>query len=167
MKLFEHFSEYERVLVTGPQRSGTRICGKMIACDTGFKYFDEVLFSVNHLHTFKQLLSKHTKSVFQCPGLSHIIEKFSTERTAIIFMIRPIASIILSQQRIKWVSSAEVKNYDVSIHPICEAKYIKWYSVQRSRCHHYFEIDYISLKDHPLWIPSHKRANFKWNQTSL
>lgn len=167
MKLFEHFSEYERVLVTGPQRSGTRICGKMIAYDTGFKFFDEVLFSVNHLSTFEKLLAKHTQAVFQCPGLSHIIETFSTERTAIIFMIRPTASIILSQQRINWVSSAEVKNYDTSQHPICEAKLINWYQKQRNLCHHPFDIKYVLLNDHPLWIPAHKRVNFKWNQTTL
>ena len=39
--MFEYLKEFPVVLVTGPQRSGTRICAKMIAHDTGHRFVDE------------------------------------------------------------------------------------------------------------------------------
>ena len=41
MVVFEYLLHYHYVIVTGPQRSGTRIGAKMIAYDTGYTYVDE------------------------------------------------------------------------------------------------------------------------------
>lgn len=39
--MFQNLAKHSHILVSGPQRSGTRICSKMIVADTGHRHIDE------------------------------------------------------------------------------------------------------------------------------
>jgi len=166
-KMFIYLSRFDRILVTGPQRSGTRIAAKMIASDLGYPYIDEVRFAVGHQLSFAKLLRETSKGVFQCPGMCHVIQKHTAPNIAIIFMRRPTRDIVASQDRIKWVSSSERSNYQCGNQPVCEAKLSRWLNSQRAVCHNCFDLHYDDLKNHPLWIPKNLRSKFKWDQTTI
>ena len=165
--MFQHLSTYNRILVTGPQRSGTRICAKMIAHDTNFSYIDEAYSSTYDLNIFKRSFSTNHNTTFHCPGMCYIINQFSYPDTLIILMRRPINEILLSQLRIKWDDSPELKKYNVNACIISRIKYEHWNKHQKHLIQNYLEINYSSLSQHPLWLPLNKRTNFLWNQTKL
>lgn len=170
---------YGRILVTGPQRSGTRIAARIIAHDTGHAYVDEAEFEVHRGSLFDGILKDRSQIVVHCPGMCYAIEKYSDDDTLIVMMIRPISDIIASEQRIGWKHGPyhEYERYGIDRlkarwerrhgRPISQIKYDHWHSYQRDRIRHYLELDYQSLSDHPLWVPKERRLNFAYNQTSL
>ena len=164
--MFEYLRKYNKILVTGPQRSGTRIAAKAIALDTGYTYIDEKEFKVSNLNQLREILKKD-KIVIQCPGVSAWIQKFSSEDTLIIFMKRDTEDILASQKRINWQQKTEVSKYNRSGGIICLIKYDEWERQQRPIIKHWLELEYESLAKHPLWIPKEKRLNFKARQTKL
>jgi hypothetical protein len=159
--MFEKFTEFEKVFVTGPQRSGTRICAKMIAADTGFKYVDEEDFNMDSLYVLLSILYAKKRCVVHCPVLCRYIHFFASPRNAIVLLRRDIKEIIRSQRRIKWSrEKLELLRYDLGEGIISEVKYEYWDKVQKARIKNAFEIKYDSLKSHPLWIEKKERRNF-------
>ena len=164
--MFERFAEFNRVLVTGPHRSGTRICAQMIAYDTGHEYIDEQDFGVDSLGRLRSHLRTRRRCVAQCPALCRHVHMFSTDDTAIVLMRRNVEDIVASQARIGWVwEQLDLARYDRSDGIIAEIKYRFWEEYQRARIKHAFEIEYESLAGHPLWVPGHLRRNFGPGQT--
>lgn len=164
--MFKWLKKYNRIFVTGPQRSGTRICAEIISYDTGHFYIDESDFFVDSLYMLFSILHIKKKYVIHCPGLCRYIHMFDAKDNAIILMRRSLKDIIASQKRIKWSWEwLELTRYDRSEGKIAEIKYKFWEENQKKRIKNYFEIDYESLKDHPLWVPSSERSEFKSAQT--
>jgi hypothetical protein len=111
--MFEWLSKFERIFVTGPQRSGTRICAKMIARDTGYEFIDETHINMDIFYNFSSFLESKQKFVIQCPTLCRYIHFFDSEDNAIILMCRNVKDIIKSQKRIKWSKEwLELIRYD-------------------------------------------------------
>ena len=175
---FTDLRKYKRVLVTGPQRSGTRIAAKIIAHDTGLRYVDEDEFSAHSESLFGIIVFNEINIVVQCPGMSHIIHKFSEHDTLIVMMIRDIDDIVASEKRVGWDygyfreliklgvpnSSSVLRTARRNKVKPSELKYKLW-NEQKKTIQHYMELDYESLSNHPLWIPKEERLNFKENQT--
>ncbi len=158
--MFEFLENFRIVLVTGPQRSGTRICSRMIAADTAFQYVDENAFHVHDVHEFTQIL-KGKRLVVQCPALCYRIQQHSGKDTAIVLMLRDVADIIASQERINWQGEErELKKYKRQFGVISEVKYTHWFLHQRRKIHNPYEIEYRKLNSHPLWVDPEKRAEF-------
>jgi hypothetical protein len=166
MELFENLRSFDHIFVTGPQRSGTRICSKMISQYLKRIYIDEVLFAVCNQERFQKLIIKHHSGVFQCPGMLHAILQYQKPNDAIVYMIRPLQEILNSQLRINWKDSQEKAHYGKIFTPIADHKNAFWELNVKPKSFHPFEIQYHSLKGLPLWVPSEKRKHFKWNQTS-
>jgi len=165
--MFEKFADFDKILVTGPQRSGTRICAKMIAHDLGYTYIDEDDLHMENLYMMDYFLRKKERNVVQCPALCRYIHIFDWENTAVILIRRNIEDIIASQKRIGWRWEwLELARYDRTEGVIAEVKYQYWEKYQKRKIKHAFEIDYESLAAHPLWVPRDSRQNFKANQTS-
>ena len=174
--MFEELKDYQAILVTGPQRSGTRIAAKMIAIDTGHKYIDETEFGVHSRKGLKALMRKE-RIVIQCPALCRHVHNFSTAATWIVLMRRSIEDSIASEKRIEWEFGAldELWKYGVEYNrlryeaekgkPISARKYEYWENEQRDQLFNYLEIDYESLSAHPLWLPKEYRINFEPYQT--
>lgn len=173
-KMFEELKKYDRIFVTGPQRSGTRICAKIIADSTGFKYIDEKEFNT---HNRKKLLSIASKIgiVIQCPAMCHVIHKLTNNilniKDMVIIMKRPIREIIASQKRIGWDKQRDGKQLELKKYPekegvIARIKY-KHLEKQKKEIKNWQEVKYHSLSHHPMWVDKENRKEFKKNQTKI
>jgi hypothetical protein len=165
--MFEYLKAYNRIIVTGPQRSGTRICAKMIAYDTGMAYIDEAEIAVDSTHRMAQILFNQG-IVLQAPGMCHCVHYFGKNENLLVVMVfRDINDIIRSQERIDWKYEAiERIKYGGKLGPIAKLKYEFW-EKQKPLIHHWVEVEYESLKEHPLWVPKEKREGFGDTQTCL
>jgi hypothetical protein len=179
--MFEFLKEHSRILVTGPGRSGTRICAKMVANDTGLPYIDEVeipnLFIIGQEVKAIEDLSQDS-FVLHCPTICRYLLDLPKD-LFIIFMLRDPAEIKKSQQRVsvrrkslereynkygfsRFFSSGLPRTYD----DIIAIKHRFWETKQKPSLRNYMEIQYYDLMAHPMWIEPEKRRNFRWNQTS-
>lgn len=161
--MFEHLTEYKRILVCGPQRSGTRIAAHMIAHDTGHTYVDEMEFHVDSLHSLYWVLEREN-IVVQCPALTRYVHIIAKDFGAFIVMMhRDLEDIYTSQRRIGWdFDRVEMMHYpEYSRFPrSAYVKHIYWNGYQQERVKNFAVVDYDSLSEHLLWIPKERRANF-------
>ena len=74
--MFEHLSNYNVVLVTGPQRAGTTITARMIAHDTGLRYIDESAFAATDEVRWRRVVKSSERAVIQCPGMARFCHEF-------------------------------------------------------------------------------------------
>ena len=166
--MFKWLAQYDKILVTGPQRSGTRICTKMIAYDTGHEYVDELGIVGDSVTWLGTLISTKQRFVVQCPGLCRHVHMFSAGDTAIVLMRRNVEDIVASQERVGWRGEwLELAKYDRSDGVIAEVKYRFWEEYQQERIKHAFEIEYGSLAGHLLWVPERLRQSFAIGQTAV
>ena len=175
--MFEHLIQFTQILVTGPQRSGTRIAAKMIANDTGYRYVDETEYGVHSQKQFKKL-QREEFFVAHCPGMNHVIHNYSTEDNLVVMMYRDIEDIIASEERVHWfygiydellkygIPYDELNQYaKTGVPPISGLKYQKWENEQRDRIINFWDLEYESLSEHPLWIAKEDRKDFAAEQT--
>lgn len=167
----EELKKYKQIIVTGPQRSGTRICSKIIVDSTGHNYIDEDDYKVSNRKMLKEILDNKENIVVQGPAISAWIEEIATEEMLVVFMRRKISDIVASQNRINWGEKGEKNKYESKFGEqkgkVSEIKYRIWEEKQRGKIENWKEIQYSSLKNHKLWIPKRKRTNFQPNQTEL
>jgi hypothetical protein len=172
------FQQFHKILVTGPQRSGTRIAAKIIADDISYQYVDERDFVVDNQELFDEILSSADKLVIQCPGMCHCIEQYAVSGTLIVMMIRAIPDIIASENRVEWINGPyhEYEKYGIDIlkarflrrhhnDKISVRKYQHWRTYQKGKIRHLLELEYESLSYHRLWIPKEQRLHFTAEQT--
>lgn len=164
--MFEYLKNFDIVLVTGPQRSGTTIAAKMIAQDTGKPFFDEGYFGVLDVVRFCDTVTTTTNGVIQCPGMCRYVHWFGKrDDLCVVLMRRNVDEIIKSEARIKWDGSFELSKYGTIDGPVSAVKYSFWDNYQKAFIKHSVEIEYRSLTGHPLWIPDERRVNFTFKQT--
>jgi hypothetical protein len=169
--MFEHLKKWPQILVTGPQRSGTRIAAKMIAHDTGHAFVDEDAFYVDSLNHFMKVLRSGINISVQCPALCRFVHliAMTDQNIFVVMMMRNIADIRDSEARVAWSwALPELIRYNsVSAGDPAVAKYRFWeYTQQDLLGRRGLEVEYGSLESHPLWVPKEQRANFKAKQTS-
>ncbi len=168
----KRLKRYKRILVTGPQRSGTRITAKIIAHDTEYEYVDENAFDSTNVEEFKNQV-KREQVIIQCPAMAYIIHEFSTADTLIVFMRRPLEDIVMSQGRVQWSwwNKKMFRNYPkfkykrLDRYTWCRLVYSHFEKEQRSKIKQLVEINYKSLSQHPLWIDKEGRVKFLAKQT--
>lgn len=166
--MFENLVGFDNLLVTGPQRSGTRICARMIAHDLGHQYIDENDLDMDSLYLLSSFLERKQRYVIQCPCLCRYIHIFDRRDTAVILMRRDLEEIAVSQKRIGWRWEwLELARYDRTEGVIAEVKYQYWEKYQKKKIENVFEIEYENLKTHPFWVPKDLRGDFKAGQTSI
>jgi hypothetical protein len=166
MTLFHSLVDYKLILVTGPQRAGTRICARMIEHDTKHQYVDEHDFFYQSVSHFNNLINKTNKPmVIHCPAMCHKIHEYSNDHTMIVMVVRDISQIVASQERIKWNDRKELVKYNREKGVIIsEVKYAHWLSRQRRLISNYLEVYYCDLKSHELWIDKQHRLDFTKHQ---
>ena len=99
--MFEYLSRHRKIVVTGPQRSGTRIASKMIAADTGHAFVDERAFRTHDVALWRQILTRD-KLVVQSPGMFKEVLDDPPPDIFVVVMRRPLDSIHASEDRIEW-----------------------------------------------------------------
>lgn len=171
--MFEHLRPFKKIIVTGPQRAGTTITAKMIAHDLGMFYIDEAAISVRDLQKMKAIVIKRNNFVLQCPSMvCHMLEFAHMDDVAIVMVKRDTYDIQRSQKRVGWNIWEESELVKFGLHlgddtpPISVVKYDYWDTVLRSKVKNGFEVEYSSLRDHPMWVPATKRKSFGIRQTA-
>ena len=170
--MFAELKKHRVILVTGPHRSGTTICAKMIAHDTGHDFVieDEIGFAnLAQLAAFIQ--SDNGPMVIQCPFLSHCIDDLEYligvdySKTLVVMMRRDLDDIMASEKKSKvdfnsvgW-NTKQRYNDESDRHP-AEVKYAAW-ECQRECVPHAMEVEYESLSNHPLWIEDRQGMKFQ------
>jgi hypothetical protein len=165
--MFEWLSRFNKILVTGPQRSGSRTCAKMIAYDTGHEYIDENDLGMDSLYGLCSFIDGNRKVVIQCPVLCRYVHMLGIDDIAIVMMRRNVQDIMASQKRINWNWEwLELARYDRSDGIIAEVKYQFWDQHQKDHIKYAFEVEYEQLAAHPLWLGKELRHDFSPIQTN-
>lgn len=135
------------IIVTGPQRAGSRIASHILAQEIGGVFVDELDYR----------LPLPPNAVVQAPFLlKSVIElSYVVPNVKFGFMYRPVEDIVQSMQRIQWYQ-------DYTTDPKFYLNYVK-------HCYEYidllkrtlrkdqwFDIQYESLSTHPLFIKDRK-----------
>ena len=157
----------QRILVTGPQRSGTTIASKILAHDLHFPYIDEMAFGAHSFDKFYDKARTTPKFVMQCPAMSphvHLVPG-----TMVIWMRRDLPEILRSQRRIGWDEFEGIEKDRYFYGGNQEAAAVKteaWSRFQRVALgERGLDMSYDSLATHPLWIDAEKRRKFGSKQT--
>jgi hypothetical protein len=161
----------------------------MIAHDTGRRYIDES--SIRNWGRFNIILQQRKQQAIHYPVGSHLIHILPKE-ILVVWVVRDVKDILESEQHRKerlfrpgarksyhHVYESEKQKYrkrfpayvndDTPLDDMPAIEYKVWNEVQKKRCKNYYEVEYDSLKDHPLWIDkSTRRDKFKrTNQTKV
>lgn len=160
MLTFANLIWFTRIYVTGPQRSGTTICARMICHDTGYQYIDSEQVNSHDGTWVRKHNAEKTRFVQHCPFLLRTIAGVSTVRTLVVVMRRDVDDIVASQHRIGWLDSKERARWPgVTFNGIAARKYAYW-ETHKEHVRHYLEVEYESLREHPLWVPRQRRKAF-------
>lgn len=176
IKAIRSLSEYQALLVTGPQRSGTTIGARVLAQETGLEYIDEDDFGVHDCKLFEAIL-RQPGIVVQCPAMSRWIHHYATEQRCVVFMHRLAHEINASADRVGWNYAPELDKYksimlngatmpmlNITRHNLATVTYMYWQSVQKPACPHSFDLHFDTLRGHPLFVQDHLRKEFTLRQ---
>ena len=183
-EIIGQLSNFPKIIVTGPQRSGTTIAGRMIANDLEYQYIDEGVHASNtNTNRLRLLLKDAENVVIQCPILAskaHWIASWDQNNIAIVYMNRNVDDIQKSQKRINWdwdeaekhliEGVIQLENIPIEMDysmGISTLKYRLWNEYQESKVKNSFNLEYESMAEHPLWLVKEKRENFTAKQTTL
>jgi len=168
--LFEKLKRWPRILVTGPQRSGTRIATQMIAQDTGHWFVGEEGFGTDSVNKLLEKLETGRNMVIQCPAMSPFVNLFGMHDADlfVVMVQRDQDDIRASRKRIGWRwEMAELIRCLNLEGDSAEIKYRFWSEFQKGDLKHRgMDLEYESLSEHPLWIPKEKRGRFGARQTA-
>jgi hypothetical protein len=155
-ELLEALRPFSKIIVTGPQRSGTRIGGIILAADLerlflGEDEFNDGFIAIDDLRRFSAILKQQPKCVVQAPQMSHACHLI--QGAAIVFMMRDTNDIVRSERRIKWGREEhELSKYNKAEGPISVVKCAAWKAVQKECLNgRGFELEYESLQVHEMW----------------
>jgi len=178
--MIENFNEaleilknHKKIIVTGPQRAGTTIAAKTLAKRLNLEFIDEEEIRVSNKKLFDQIINERNNFTLQCPGMPCNIHSIGNrEDVFVIFMIRDVYDILLSQYRINWnYDQLESKKYinagfDVNINiPSSIIKYHIWNQYQKDKIKNKMELWYECLKTDDMWVDKKDRINFSPKQT--
>lgn len=104
---------FDRVVVTGCQRSGTTFAAQQLAEMLGYTHLDETAFHTHDREFFEQLLEEHSKVVVQAPAILHHMKDFE-DHVLLVVMERNPNDIVRSMYRFGWYApsvSSEMKKF--------------------------------------------------------
>jgi hypothetical protein len=165
--VFEYLAAHKRIVVTGPQRSGTRIGAQMIAADTGHRFVDEAEFLIKDVDLFREFLQQEDV-VVQAPHMLRDVVDDPPPGIFIVLMRRDLEDIHASARRIGWTenfggNTTELKKFGLTEGDSAAVKYDYWNTHEKSAPH--MELEYESLRAHPMYVPEEQRKSFGHWQT--
>lgn len=164
--MFEFLEPFTRIIVTGPQRSGTTLVARAIAQDLGRQYIDEQAFTATNVDKWRSVVRTNNNFVMQAPGMCRFVHEFGHwDEVAVVLVRRNIDDIIASQERVGWRwEDYELKNYGKASGPISQVKYDYWDNYQTYRIKNNFEVRYEDMVNHPLWVDKADRRGWHVRQ---
>lgn len=156
--MFAGLATHPRIVVTGPQRSGTTIAANMIAADTGHRLVDETDFGVWDTDQFDAFLEAD-RVVVQCPTMLRRIVDNPRPDVLVVLMRRPLDEIRRSRDRIDWwPHEAGMRSvYGQTAGDSAELAYAYW---DEHEPPNHLELAHADLAAHPMWVPADRRARF-------
>lgn len=171
--------QYNKIVVSGFQRSGTTFCAWSLSQDLKYNLVDEAC-------TIKNITESPSKSVIQAPQVCQLIHEINMPNSFIIFMSRNCLDVIKSANRLtfqtfdnkNWnqlfdkIEIQRVKDVnesfvDQNIHS-CYNKHNFFLNYQMHNMQTEFTIfNYESLKDNHRFLQPEYRKNFHGKQISL
>ena len=159
--VFEYLASFSKIIVSGPQRSGTTLAAAAAASDLDYYFYPEEQIRVHELWRVKRLFGRTSEFVLQAPAICRYVHQFSEPDVAIVLVRRDIKDILASENRVEWTGQEhELKRYGLKEGTISEVKYQYWDEHQKDVIHNPFEIEYESLVEHPMWITKEERTEF-------
>lgn len=165
--MFHWCAEYPRVWVTGPQRSGTSICARMICHDTGYEYVDGVPINTWTAKRLRKEFGQREGIVIQCPFAAHMIDQVvaGDPNELVVFLYRDLGDILRSQGCIGWHDRKSLRRYPGStFETVAARKYELWENETRDKVPTYAEIRYENLRPHPLFVEREDRKGWSARQ---
>ena len=187
----EGFRKYGRIVVTGPQRSGTQIASKIIADILNWEFVGEQKMcrkGQDHDERYFKWVTNPIRqsTVLQCPRISHACH-LTPKPTLVVFMMRNIAEILESDQhRIKHhtrlsprkrkilscisVFTTKRQQYsklfydrkEIAVTDTPQVVYDVWNNIQKKEDFNWYELEYKLLEQHEYWLPLEiRRTKFK------
>ena len=164
--MFKTLKQFNSIVVSGPQRAGTRFVAKAIAYDTEKTFIDEKDINFHDFRLLEWYLRKNC--VIQCPGLCHLLHNIKTESTLIVMVNRPIEEILASENR-RWDKESmvlELFKYGYSNGIISRIKYEFWNKTQKAiLAEKAREVNYHDMEGHALFKNKGEHGLFRWDQT--
>lgn len=167
--------KYSKIIVSGPQRSGTTYMSHILSKDLGYTKIDEKDYDVHEEKKFLEYLKKQNV-VVQSPAMTHILHELEGGDILILFMIRNDDDIIKSENRINFhplETKREKKKYDAkfpnlnltSFNRNSKLKKHVWETVQKDKLKcEYLEVPFEILKETSEYVKKEKRKDFKAKQ---
>lgn len=92
----DFLKKYNKIIVTGPPRSGTTICSRILAHELKYRFIDETLYDGNNPNKFSLMLHYLSRNfVIQTTAFTRDIHKYYfNQPTCIVLMKRPISDIL-------------------------------------------------------------------------
>ena len=189
--MINEYKKYSKIIICGPQRSGTTFACRALASQLGYEALYEELFNTYDEELFLDLVRSKDKFVLQAPGMTHLVHTINSfEESLILLMRRNLKDIVASQNRISWNKSKKIaqgvtiseemiekvkyaSTFSSALHNIpldkgiAEIKYYVWDTIQKSLIAHSSELNYSELKRMfpKLWVAKNQRTNFHPRQT--
>jgi len=167
--MFESLEVHDRIVVTGPQRSGTTIVGQIIANDTGHRYVDELFYGIYSVSEWRRVLEGH-RVVVQCPHMLKVIIDSPPPDAFVVLVRRSMHEIHASERRIGWEAtmqgnSKELAPFSLSQGDSAQIKYDYWDT--HAKDFPYLEVGYDTISSHPMFVDSDQRRTFHAKQTKI
>ncbi|WP_415918893.1 hypothetical protein [Tateyamaria sp. SN6-1] len=180
--LLERLNAFKKIIVTGPQRSGTTIASRIIADAMSMPNLDESAVGPGNKAGFFEKIENETRFVFQFPNACEWLQDLAKyDDIAIVFMERLNEEILASQERIAWRGGSP-KGYpkyaldklpehvaslvDEDKH-LFENRKTVFEIFQRPLLRHCFVLEYGSMKSASAWVKKEDRKNFNPKQTKV
>lgn len=196
-EMVAEYGQFKRVVVTGPQRSGTQIGAKIISDILGWEFFAESELDNDRGSTYENRYwewvadTNTEQTVLQCPQMSHLCHR-TPKDTLIVFMMRDPDEILDSDNhRIKHfqrrnaragkmepsqsVFTDKRREYSrmffdrapLSIEETPKAVYDVWHMIQKRHDFSWAELPYYSLHEHHLYLQRSIRRAFFTKGTQI
>ncbi|MAG27368.1 hypothetical protein CMI47_17695 [Candidatus Pacearchaeota archaeon] len=184
--LLDKLKKFSKIIVTGPQRSGTTYMTYILAKDLNYKKIDEIVYREKFTPTTKLFIKELNKEniVIQAPTQTHILHKLKYDsKMIIIFIHRDDNDIIKSEDRIGWHKKCFKTEELPKYLKLCESdfneyrekflsfkrnshlKKFVWNNLQKPIMKNTFvEVEYDILEQTKEFIPKSKRINFDSKQ---
>lgn len=166
-ELTESLRQFHKIVITGPQRSGTRIASKILSTELGYEFVKEEDFVIDNLKLFTDILNSNNNSVIQAPALCNIAGLLNPWNVAVVMCVRRVYDIKLSEKRINWPFNDYESHKYFKDGESCVIKYDAWANYQRGKLKHAYELWYEWLSGHKFYVPLDERKNFQYNQLEV
>jgi len=152
---------WDKILVSGVQRSGTTIAAYTLAKALGYRFVDEIEFHAHNTEEFDNIMNSDEKCVIQCPALLHYIKKYQ-DSALVVIMDREKEDIVASMIKHNWFNDHglfEFRQY--SNDELTDPSQIIDIKSSYSKQLKHMKLNYSDLKESEYFISTRKDWHIK------